>query len=143
MHQREVQRPETQFVGAIHGRLLTAWSTAGIVGPVVVNYLHDIRLEQNIPFDQIYGPIFLIPASMLLIGFIANLLIRPVADKWFMTEQELQVDQRVAPQAALPEDASVVSGNTGVSLSVVPAWTAVGIALAWGTWITVTKALPL
>ena len=33
----------TQFVGAIHGRLLTAWSTAGIVGPVIVNYMHDLR----------------------------------------------------------------------------------------------------
>ena len=33
----------TQFVGAIHGRLLTAWSTAGIVGPVIVNYMHDAR----------------------------------------------------------------------------------------------------
>ena len=33
----------TQFVGAIHGRLLTAWSTAGIVGPVIVNYMHDRR----------------------------------------------------------------------------------------------------
>ena len=33
----------TQFVGAIHGRLLTAWSTAGIVGPVIVNYMHDTR----------------------------------------------------------------------------------------------------
>jgi hypothetical protein len=37
----------TRFVGAIHGRLLTARSTAGIVGPVIVNYLHDTRVTQG------------------------------------------------------------------------------------------------
>lgn len=134
----------TQFVGAIHGRLLTAWSTAGIIGPVVVNYLHDIRLEQNIPFDQIYSPIFLVLACMLLIGFIANLLVRPVADKWFMTEQELRAERQQTLAAQQVADASVASADTqGLSLGVVIAWSAVGIPLAWGTWITVTKALPL
>ena len=134
----------TQFVGAIHGRLLTAWSTAGIIGPVVVNYLHDIRLEQNIPFDQIYSPIFLVLACMLLIGFIANLLVRPVADKWFMTEQELRAERQQTLAAQQVADASVASADTqGLSLGVVIAWSAVGFPLAWGTWITVTKALPL
>ena len=134
----------TQFVGAIHGRLLTAWSTAGIIGPVVVNYLHDIRLEQNIPFDQIYSPIFLVLACMLIIGFIANLLVRPVADKWFMTEQELQAERQQTLAVQEVADASVASADTqGLSLGVVIAWSAVGIPLAWGTWITVTKALPL
>ena len=47
----------TQFVGAIHGRLLTAWSTAGIIGPVIVNYMHDTRLEAGVPYDEIYAPI--------------------------------------------------------------------------------------
>ena len=75
----------TQFVGAIHGRLLTAWSTAGILGPVVVNYLHDTRLEAKVPFDQIYAPIFLVLAAMLVIGFIANWLVKPVAEKYYMT----------------------------------------------------------
>ena len=44
----------TQYVGAIHGRLLTAWSTAGIVGPVIVNYLHDTRVAEGIPRDHVY-----------------------------------------------------------------------------------------
>jgi len=70
----------TQFVGAIHGRLLTAWATAGILGPVVVNYLHDTRLEAGVPFDEIYAPIYLILAGMLVVGFIANWLIKPVND---------------------------------------------------------------
>ncbi len=49
----------THFVGAIHGRLLTAWSTAGIIGPVVVNYLHDTRKAQGIPPNLIYRADFL------------------------------------------------------------------------------------
>ena len=43
-----------QYVGAIHGRLLTAWSTAGIVGPVLVNYLHDSRVAEGVPRDHVY-----------------------------------------------------------------------------------------
>jgi hypothetical protein len=39
----------TQFVGAIHGRLLTAWSTAGIVGPVVVNYIREAQIAAGVP----------------------------------------------------------------------------------------------
>ncbi len=68
----------TQFVGAIHGRLLTAWSTAGIVGPVIVNYMHDARKAAGVPPDQIYHPIFYVLAGLLVAGFIANLLIRPL-----------------------------------------------------------------
>ncbi len=83
----------TQFVGAIHGRLLTAWSTAGILGPVVVNYLHDVRLEAGVPFSEIYAPIFYVLAGMLVIGFIANLLVKPVAEKYFMSDTELAIEK--------------------------------------------------
>ena len=82
----------TQFVGAIHGRLLTAWSTAGIVGPVIVNYLHDTRQAEGIAPDQIYGPIFYILAGLLVVGFIANLLVRPVNHKWHMSEAEVAAE---------------------------------------------------
>ena len=54
----------TQFVGAIHGRILTAWSTAGILGPVIVNYMHDMRVEAQVPFSEIYAPIFYILAKI-------------------------------------------------------------------------------
>ena len=45
----------TQFVGAIHGRLLTAWSAAGILGPVLVNYIREYQIEQGIPAAQAYN----------------------------------------------------------------------------------------
>ena len=44
----------TQFVGAIHGRLLTAWSTAGIIGPVVVNYIREAQAAAGVPRDHLY-----------------------------------------------------------------------------------------
>ena len=86
----------TQFVGAIHGRLLTAWSTAGIVGPVIVNYMHDLRKAAGVPPDQIYHPIFYVLAGLLVAGFIANLLVRPLAKKWFMKPEEVEALQTKA-----------------------------------------------
>lgn len=133
----------TQFVGAIHGRLLTAWSTAGILGPVVVNYMHDVRVEAQVPFDQVYGPIFLSLAGMLLVGLAANLLVRPVAAKWFMTEQDLAAETRLAHTAAAAADHSVLGATGGLSIGAVVAWAVIGVPLAWGVWITVIKALPL
>jgi hypothetical protein len=128
----------TQFVGAIHGRLLTAWSTAGILGPVVVNYMHDIRLEQKIPFDQIYGPIFYVLAGMLVVGLLANLLVRPVADKYFMSDVELAHEKQLAHEKSLASNVGQGSSETTGSSAILPAlaWLAVGIPLAYGIWVT-------
>ncbi len=86
----------TQMVGAIHGRLLTAWATAGILGPVVVNYMRDYQLGLGIPREQVYNQTMFILVGMLVIGLVANLLVRPVADKWFMTDAELADEKRLA-----------------------------------------------
>ena len=75
----------TQFVGAIHGRLLTAWSTAGIIGPVVVNYIREAQLAAGVPRDHLYDYTLYILAGMLVIGLICNYLIKPVDQKWYMS----------------------------------------------------------
>lgn len=134
----------TQFVGAIHGRLLTAWSTAGIVGPVIVNYMHDNRKAEGIAPDQIYHPIFYVLAGLLVAGFIANLLIRPLHKKWFMKDEEvaaLQAEERKAAQHVKAGSFGIGGGR--LSLASALAWAAVGIPLAWGIWITVEKSLVL
>jgi MFS family permease len=131
----------TQYVGAIHGRLLTAWSTAGIVGPVIVNYMHDNRVAQGVPPNEIYHPIFYVLAGLLVAGFIANLLIRPLDNKWFMSEEEV-----AALQAKLKSRVEAVTstvGSGGFDIRALLAWAAVGIPLAWGIWITLQKALVL
>ena len=134
----------TQFVGAIHGRLLTAWSTAGILGPVVVNYMHDVRLEQKIPFDQIYGPIFYVLAAMLVVGLIANLLVRPVADMYFMTDAELAHEKQLAHERSLASATTGSGGESSSNAAIAPlAWLAVGLPLAYGIWVTLQKSAVL
>ena len=135
----------TQFVGAIHGRLLTAWSTAGILGPVVVNYMHDTRLEKGIPFDQVYAPIFVVLAGLMVIGFFANMLIKPVADKYFMTDAELAEVHRISHEKSLQNETSKVqvSETPQNTLLVKLAWAAVLIPISYGVWMTVQKAWAL
>ena len=132
----------TQHVGAIHGRLLTAWSVAGIVGPVVVNYIREYQLEQGLPPDQAYNVTMYVLAAMLLGGLICNLLIRPVKERHFMTAEKLAAERATArEQAAEAATPSPASASSPVLLVV--AWTAIAIPLAWGVWITVTKSLAL
>jgi MFS family permease len=133
----------TQFVGAIHGRLLVAWSLAGIVGPVVVNYMREAMIAANVPREHVYDRILLVLTGMLVVGFFCNLLIRPVAAKWFMKPEEvaeLQGKQRLAGAAA---SGSFGIGRGGLTPAAGLAWAAVGIPLAWGVWITLQKAFVL
>ena len=130
----------TQFVGAIHGRLLTAWSTAGILGPVVVNYMHDTRLEAGVPFNQIYAPIFLVLAALMVVGFIANLLVKPVADKYFMSDAELAEVQKIGHEKSIQTAAASAESPAQHSLLVKLAWLAVLVPITYGVWSTVQKA---
>jgi MFS family permease len=77
----------TMQVGAIHGRLLTAWSTAGVLGPVLVNYLREYRIAQGVPKAEAYSVTMHVMAGLLVIGFIANLLVRPVDPKYHYQEK--------------------------------------------------------
>ncbi|WP_104134222.1 OFA family MFS transporter [Cryobacterium sp. Y62] len=65
-------------VGAIHGRLLTAWSAAGIAGPLIVNAFLDAQGTPGELTAQAYQPALLTMVGLLVVGFIANLLVRPV-----------------------------------------------------------------
>jgi MFS family permease len=124
----------TQMVGAIHGRLLTAWATAGVLGPVVVNYMRDYQLSIGIPREQVYNQTMYILVGMLVIGLICNLLVKPVDKKFFMTDAELAEEKRLAHDKA---QAMEVGSGSGVASKtpmwvVYAAWLAVGIPLAWG-----------
>ncbi|WP_347986346.1 OFA family MFS transporter [Methylomonas sp. AM2-LC] len=78
----------TRFVGGIHGRLLTAWSTAGVLGPVLVNYIREYQIQQGVAKAEAYNVTMYIMAGLLLIGFVSNLLIRPVHEKHHMRHDE-------------------------------------------------------
>ena len=128
----------TQMVGAIHGRLLTAWATAGIIGPVVVNYMREYQLGLGIPREQIYNQTMYILVGMLVIGLICNLLVRPLDDKWFMTAAELAEERRLSHDRAVAEDVGpgTQTFHRSSGLTVALAWLAVGIPLAWGVYRT-------
>jgi MFS family permease len=128
----------TQMVGAIHGRLLTAWATAGVLGPVLVNYMREHQLALGLPREQVYNQTLYILAGMLVVGLVCNLMVRPLADKWFMTEAELAEEKRLAKdKAAASEGSATVSAQGVVSPAVlVLAWAAVGLPMAWGFFRT-------
>jgi MFS family permease len=74
----------TKQVGAIHGRLLLAWSLAAILGPVLVNYIRAYQIqEMEIPAAQAYSTTMYIMAGLLVIGLICNLSVKPVNEKYF------------------------------------------------------------
>jgi MFS family permease len=79
----------TQYVGAIHGRLLTAWSTAGILGPVLVNYIREYQIDHGVPNAQAYNVTMYLLAALLVIGFFCNLAVKPVDPRYYMTQDEV------------------------------------------------------
>ncbi len=68
----------TLQVGAIHGRLLTAWSTAGVLGPVLVNYIREYQIDRGVPKAEAYSVTMYLMAALLIVGLLANQLLRPV-----------------------------------------------------------------
>jgi MFS family permease len=130
----------TQFVGAIHGRLLTAWATAGIVGPVVVNYIREFQISAGVPRDQVYDRTMYILAGMLALGLIANFFVRPLASKWFMSDAEVAALQAKTKTADAGPSGSFGIGHGGLDAKAALAWAAVGIPILWGVWMTLQQA---
>jgi MFS family permease len=131
----------TQFVGAIHGRLLTAWSTAGIIGPVVVNYIREAQLAAGVPRDQLYNTTMYILCAMLVAGLICNYLIKPVDPKWNMSSEEVAKLQAAgAKREAGLQHGSFGIGKGGLDVKAALFWAFVGVPLAWGVWKTLESA---
>lgn len=129
----------TQMVGAIHGRLLTAWSAAGVLGPVLVNYLREYQLQMGIEQARIYDITLYVLVGLLLIGMICNLLVRPLPEKYAMTQEELTQAAsvyRVDPNAKLEWPT-----NTATYPWVALSWLVVGLPLLWGIWVALQQTV--
>jgi MFS family permease len=134
----------TQFVGAIHGRLLTAWSTAGIIGPVVVNYIREFQLAAGVSRDHLYDTTMYILCAMLIAGLICNYLIKPVDPKWNMSAEEVaRLQAASAKSAAGVQSGSFGIGKGGLDVKAALFWAFVGIPLAWGVWKTLESAVAI
>lgn len=76
----------TRYVGAIHGWLITAWSMAGVFGPVLVNYIRQYQIESGVPKAQAYNNTMYIMAGLLVVGFVSNLLVKAVHERHYMAD---------------------------------------------------------
>jgi MFS family permease len=85
-----------KYVSAVHGRLLTAWSVAGILGPQMVNYIREFQIEQGIPKEQAYNITMFLMAGLLVVAFFANLLVKAVAEKHIERSAEASGSPAVA-----------------------------------------------
>jgi MFS family permease len=134
----------TQFVGAIHGRLLTAWSTAGVIGPVVVNYIREAQLAAGVPRDHLYDFTSYVLCGMLVIGLICNFLIKPVNPKWFMSQEEVAKLQAASAKSATDTPSgSFGIGKGGLDWQAAVFWAFVGIPLSWGVWTTLKATVAI
>jgi MFS family permease len=127
-----------RFVGAIHGRLLTAWSTAGVVGPFVIGYIRDAQIAAGVNRAEVYDRTFYILAGFLVIGFVCNALVRPVATKWLMSDPAPQKGAR----AAAGQSFGIGLGG-GFSVGTALAWLAVGLPILWGVYQTLQSAVKI
>ncbi len=132
----------TQMVGAIHGRLLTAWSVAGIAGPLLIAAVRQAQIDAGVPHNLVYDRTLYILAGLLAVGLVLNLLVRPVDARHHMDaerlarEKSLQHEQHGAAHAA--SAARGAFGATGVLI-----WLAIGIPFLIGVSIALQKAAVL
>jgi hypothetical protein len=73
-------------VGAIHGRVLTAWSVAGVLGPVLVNYIRQYQIDRGVATAQAYSITMYIMCGLLLAGLLCNLAMRAVNERYHYRE---------------------------------------------------------
>jgi MFS family permease len=120
-------------VSAIHGRLLTAWSTAGVLGPVLVNYIREFQIGHGVPPAQAYNVTMYLLAALLVVGLFCNLAVRPVDERLFTL--------------ALPSTSPSIAQSIGRAQTadrriglVALTWLAVCAPLAWGVVKTLVLA---
>lgn len=131
----------TKMVGAIHGRLLTAWSTAGVFGPVLVNYIREYQLDHGVARADAYSVTMYVLATLLGVGFVCNWWIKPVEERNFIAvEGDVAADGGAGTIAT--EFDSESPGASSVVL-VLAAWVAVLVPIGWGVWMTLQKAILL
>ncbi len=126
-------------VAPIHGRILLAWSFAAVLGPVLVNYIREYQIyTMNIAPSDAYSTTMYIMASLLIIGLVANLLIRPVKEKHF---KELGVENAEANPTYTVDATDIPVRIEPVKLVLL--WAVVTIPLIWGLYQVVLKSMAL
>ncbi len=116
-------------VSAIHGRLLTAWSVAGVIGPQLVSQIRDAQLSRGVAASDAYTLTMYILVALLGVGLICNLAVRPVASRLFTLAPAAKHAQKAGSSAEHP------AGEWGL---VAIGWLLAGIPICWGVYKTLT-----
>ncbi len=132
----------TQMVGAIHGRLLTAWSAAGIVGPFLIAHLRQAQINAGVAHNLIYDRTLYSLAGLLLVGLLLNWMIRPVHEKYHMDEEHLAREKALQHERQGGEGAHTAARGSFGALGLV-SWLAIGIPFLIGVFIALQKAAAL
>jgi MFS family permease len=132
----------TQMVGAIHGRLITSWSVAGVVGPALIAGIRQFQIDHGVAHARVYDTTLYLMAFLLFCGFVCNSFIKPVASKYWMSDAELARERALQHEDRIAADAETAArGSFG--LGGVLAWFAVGIPFLIGLYIALKKAAAL
>ena len=106
----------TQMVGAIHGRLITSWSVAGVVGPALIASLRQFQIDHGVPHEQVYDITLYIMASLLFGGLICNAFVKPVDPKHWMTDEQLVRERSLQHEDRIDASAETSArGNFGAA----------------------------
>ena len=128
-----------QMVGAIHGRLITAWSVAGVIGPILITNLRQFEIRHGVAHARVYDVTLYIMAGLLLLGLICNAFVRPVHEKHLMTDEEAARERALLHEDRVSAGAETAArGEFGITAFL--AWAAVGIPFLIGLYIAIEKA---
>ena len=135
----------TQFVGAIHGRLLTAWSAAGLLSPLLINIIRDYQLNHGVARAQAYSVTLYIMACFLVIGLVCAILVKPVASKYYMTAEEVEYERKkLEDKISHAQESGAIKANKPTSAgTLILCWLIVGIPLAYGIWETLLQTVKM
>lgn len=121
----------TYQVGAIHGRILLAWSTAAVIGPVLVNYIRQSQIDSGIPAAQAYSVTMYIMAFLLILGLLCNLCVKPVNEK-----HHFSGSLKTAAKSGNPDDETALSDALLVAAKI-----SRGGTNMWWRWLLVVALL--
>ena len=131
----------TGSVGAIHGRLLTAWSVAGVLGPVLVNYVNEAQVRAGVPRAAAYDKTMFLLAGLLGIGLVCNGLIRGGVGG--VPTPTRDVPAPVRGSAIVGSCASAMPQPRSQLIPLAALWLLVAVPMAWGLWHTIQQAAAL
>jgi MFS family permease len=132
----------TQMVGAIHGRLITSWSVAGVVGPALIAGLRQFQIDHGVAHALVYDITLYIMAVLLFGGLVCNFFVKPVASKHWMTDEQVARERALQHEDRVTADAETAARGA-FGIGGVLAWLAVAIPFCIGLYIALQKAAAL